>query len=371
MCQDYESKLSEMAITYKGYVIKVNQSKYKIDLSKWKVHVMLLLTVSILLNIGLLTVHILSVDALIDYSNDVFLQSDLDSSYAFIATSIFVLVITYLGAGIYFFCTKYRNKSGEKKNDKYISITAMSITVNVIYLGYYFMPYMLLAFIYHPLQAFVTYLTLLFYVLPTMYFTLVFVKYACKRCCKSQENPQENHHHDKLSEEQKALHVLGCYSPFLFGIFVYFTIAILYILTSGNFNDFEIIGNVIPTLLIAMFTYLVVNVKKQAEQKFNLTSKAQDHKETNTENNDINKELVINPTIPCNNDTNDDITTLTERDIMAGVHVSPNYQSATNQDETKSSQSYNSFDKFARLEAETDFNNGSPPNGSKSTRGDV
>ena len=259
--------------------VKNDQNKYKIDLSKWRIHMKQLLVASILLNLGLLAVHILSVHALIIYSNDVFLQSDLDSSYAFNITSLLALFITYPGAVIYY-CTEDR-KSEEKKNDKYISITAMSITINVIYLGYHFMPYMLLAFIYHPLQAFVTYLLLLFYVLPTMYFILVFVKHACKRCCRSQRccKSQGNQENDKLSEEQKALNVLVGYSPFLFSIFVYFTIVIIYILTSGNFSDFEVIGNVIPSLLIAMFTYLVVNVKKQAKQKFNLGWKVQDHEE--------------------------------------------------------------------------------------------
>ena len=52
---------------------------------------------------------------------------------------------------------------------------------------------------------------------------------------------------------------------------VYFSAAIIYVLTLGSLNDFEVIQNLVPPLLIGVVTYFVFKpTYKQAKQKINL-----------------------------------------------------------------------------------------------------
>jgi len=170
----YKKEVSKKA---KGniYVNKVENDKYEIDLSsrnKWKIDDTPLLALSICLNFVLFVFHDTSYVYIIIYARDVLLSDKNQSSGPIISAgiSIIIIVITYISAvGICIYKLSNRCSSDqpslEGKTNPVILSAAVSITVNIIHLVCYFMPYMLLAFIYNPLQTFVTYLVLGVYVM--------------------------------------------------------------------------------------------------------------------------------------------------------------------------------------------------------------
>ena len=177
----YEQELSEMIKTNGAYV-KDECKKYMIDLSasnKWRIREMPLLCLSIFLNIALFAFHIFSTVEIIKYRNDV-LQSHQDSgndhssSLIAITLSFITIVVTYISGviiSVYRLCKEgFDTKSlvvskSTKEPLNLRTLAAMFVTMNIIHIVCYFMPYMLLAFIYNPLQTCVTYLALGLYVL--------------------------------------------------------------------------------------------------------------------------------------------------------------------------------------------------------------
>ena len=114
--------------------------------------------------IGFIVIHVFSVISFIQYGNEV-----LSSENYHIKIPLTHAVLSPLAIGIGFILTvlililKVRSQSEKDDNDKrkkILQIPAAMISVSFIYIGCYFMPYMLLAFIHDPLLTTFTYLML-------------------------------------------------------------------------------------------------------------------------------------------------------------------------------------------------------------------
>ena len=339
-----------------------------------------LLCLSIFLNGSLLAFHILSAVDLLEYGNDV-LQSDQDLNVVTITLSLFVVVVTYilaLGRSVYrcFEAKKASNneapESGEvnSKAPKFRRLAAMSITVNAVHLVCYFLPYMLLSFIYNPLQTCFTYLGLGLLIMCVYLLFWIYTRCCTLFCTKlsdsstnesstndssthdsptndsstndsstndsptgdsptgdsptgdsptgdsptgdsptgdpptgdsptgdpptgdspTGDSPTGNSHTgDSSTGDSSTGDFLGFSKIFAPGennryqcsliiacvflslgillIAIYFSAVIIYVLFLGSLNDFEVIQNLVPPLLIAVLTYLVVKpTYKQAKQ---------------------------------------------------------------------------------------------------------
>ena len=166
--------------------------------SKWKVEEIPLLCLSVFLNGALFAFHILSAVDLLEYGNDV-LQSNQDLNVVTITFSLFVVVITYilaLGRSVYEFYNGGFDtrslivaKSVKVKPLNFRRLAAMSITVNAVHLVCYFLPYMLLSFIYNPLQTCFTYLALGFLIICVYLLFWIFTHCCTLFCTKFLDSP--------------------------------------------------------------------------------------------------------------------------------------------------------------------------------------
>ena len=319
---DYQQQLFEMTKTCGDYVRKVKDECYKIILSasnKWEIHEIPLLCLSISLNIALFAFHILSAVEIIKYGNDV-LQSHQDSSKDHsssptraITISFTIIIVTYFSAvvmSVYKWCKGgFDIKSlilTKKRPLNFRFLAAISITINIIHIVCYFMPYMLLAFVYNPLQTFVTYLALGLYVLCA--YLLFWIAKYCITSYKILVNSQTTDHalirflrfyaarsHKDNSESADRNNIklkpgyIRCIFIFYIAYFflgygivfvaIFFSAVIIYVLTLGSLNDFEVIQNLVPPLLIGLLTFFVVKpTLKQAKEKFNLDDKSRTEK---------------------------------------------------------------------------------------------
>ena len=321
---DHAKRLSGIRETNTAYVeqiLKETNSKhsfYIISLpanNRWKIYEELVLFLSILLNVALLVFHIASAVELINYSNEV-LQSHEDSDkdhsgfiHTSIAFSFIIPIITYIIA-IVMYIIKYH-----KKGCDIISLGATSITVNIIHLVCCFMPYMLLAFIYDPLQTTITYLALGIYILCGYLFgwiireTLIFYMDTITYQINDEHGDETDDVTDstynlctfKSTKVSKFIFYITvfCFGQGLFTAVAFSSFVIVYVLTLGSFNDFEVIQNLLPPLLIGMLTYFVVKpTSRQAKKKFNLDD--DDHIAK------LLKEEIVKEHMQCKIEINDD-----------------------------------------------------------------
>ena len=150
------------------------------------------------------------------------------------------------------------------------------------------MPYMLLAFIYNPLQTSVTYLALGVYIFCGYMLCWVtreaILAYKSSLIGQKSETSDETDYAidntydlctfkgNKISKFIIFLILFLSGQGLLAGV-VYFSVVIFYILTLGSFDDFEVIQNLLPPLLIGVLTYFVAKPTfRQAKQKFSFDS---------------------------------------------------------------------------------------------------
>ena len=143
-----------------------------------------------------------------------------------------------------------------------IVITASLISANIMFVGIYFLPYMLLAFINDPLQT------------ASVYVMVVLLAICGYLTCFSLVT---------------IVKCVGIPIPFILLAIVlctgYFVAILIYMLTLGSYRDFQSLRNLLLPLIIIMFTYLVFKpVKNQMMAKI-----VQKKPETEIDNNFILK----------------------------------------------------------------------------------
>ena len=141
--------------------------------------------------------------------------------------------------------------------------------MNFIYIGCYFMPYMLLAFIHDPLLTTLTYLTLVFFTVCIYLICLgVWNLYKLKHKIK-----RDNNKHEKFSD-----YIL--YSCMVWAMafsLSMFLFVVTYILTLGSFDDFRDIKYLMPSLPLAVFSlFLIKPLYKLKKQDSDSNRKAEE-----------------------------------------------------------------------------------------------
>ena len=234
--------------------------------------------------IALSIINIVSISQLLQYGDDVLKNDGTNIIHFQVASSIFTLITVFLFAMLKIL---YNRVFGEGVN--FISITAISISMNLIYIVSHHMPYMLLAFIYSPVQTSLTYLAFLLYILCVYLgfssyeshfkdkhlLKLLKVKWARNSTVTDVTDLQtvstvSNVTCTAVSNYFKkcAFHKLLILQ--LYGIIyavIFFTVILLYIIRLGSFDDFKGAQNLALPLVIGMFTFLLQSqsIRKQYE----------------------------------------------------------------------------------------------------------
>ena len=259
------------------YIKKQNDmDTYLINLpnKQWKVYIISILAVNIFITIAFFILNIFSFNRLQQYSNEVLKKGDGTTVLQYQAgISTFTMTMVFLSAIIKFLYNFFF------KGISLIFVTAVLIAMNLIYIVSHHMPYMLLAFIYSPVQASVTYLALILYTL----------------CAYFLFSSYEGHIPDKLLLKLLTAHIkrkmninnlrffkyLLRAKPLLWlyvsmGIFFavfYFTVIFVYIITLGSFDDFKVAQNLAIPLVIGIFTFVGVKpIYKKAAQSYSSDS---------------------------------------------------------------------------------------------------
>ena len=139
-------------------------------------------------------------------------------------------------------------------------LPAAVISVNIIYIGCYYFPYMALAFFNSPILTTIIYLTLVVlymcvYLICLGTWRLFELIKKAKEKCGNTEEAQQNSKTKKLKRKEcaKLFHAL-LYPCMMWAIafsFIIFIFVIIFVITSGGFDDFEELNTLAPSLLIA------------------------------------------------------------------------------------------------------------------------
>ena len=230
-------------------IIPINPTKK--DYYKKVIHLVPLTLTGIGMYISFVVIHIFSIIELLQYGNEVLNINYLPIAYAVISLlavitgfvlSVIILVIKILRS------KKDNNYKNSKKQN--IKLTAAVISVNLFYLGCYFLPHMLLAFIHDPLRSIFTYLMVVFIAICLYLIFLgiwLLCKYRCMRCRK-----------DKKFKLAKCCDTL-LYSCMTWAmalsimLFLFLTIFII-----ESFDDFQKLQNLTPSIIATVFTVILL-----------------------------------------------------------------------------------------------------------------
>ena len=205
-----------------------------------------LLMTSISVNVTLFTFHIMTIIEYSIYNKEVFeLDSEQEEGVA-IFRSVFAVVVVPSS----FLISCCFNLTDTYNGDRHIRACLVSLTINILYFGCYFLPYILFAFIYNPFQIIFFYLALAILIVCIYLSTIPFTFF-----CKSNDSD---------------FCVARSYCTLLFAIpVVYFVVVILIILAIGSFTHFMdlqyllfvLIQNIGPITLVTL-SYFVLQLYK-------------------------------------------------------------------------------------------------------------
>ena len=269
------------------FYIKVSDKKNRKHPKKqWKLHIISTFFVSVCITIGLFIISIFSMSRLRQYGNEVLkeyqgttiLHSDANFSIAvwiFIigfAISKIIYELSFSGDGVSF-----------------ISLTAISITINLIYGVSYHMPYMVLAFVYNPVQSSIIYLVLTIYILclylffwsieSNCFYRFLQYKYLKKKWNRTLEDTNKIFTVLFFMSRIKSLIIILLTVIFIAAV-IYTTNIFILILKLGSFNDFQGAQNFLLPLMIGIIYFVVKPFYKKAKKHFDF-----DNNENTTDTN--------------------------------------------------------------------------------------
>lgn len=196
--------------------------------------------------VSLFAIHIFSLVRFVQYADEV-LSSETENR----AMGIMYTVLSLLAVitGIVFSVTVLMRRISKSKKDgnKEIMVTAVVISVNIIYVGSYFLPYITWSFIHSPLLTIFTYLLGMMLII-SVYLICLGVWRLCKFFFIKAGYKQS-------AKVTKLLSILlyCCMGWAVAFTFIIFLIVNTYVITLGKFEDFEELKSLAPSLLIAVF----------------------------------------------------------------------------------------------------------------------
>ena len=238
-------------------------------------------SISIVLTLALLVVHAFSVKRYIEYGDEVLYCCKTGDNYIPMKHALysFIAIGSTILAAVGFSLNKIYIKicsrsSGEKDyNDLMLYLISTSITVNIIYMGSYFVPFMILAFIHDPLQTTFTYFVVAAFfacICLTFYgfWTLSILIFPSKLLKKDDRDLDNNRKHMnpiciKLHSICATFHRLYtpliCTFTLLASAFsmVCFLLAIIYITTLGSFSDYQDLKILLLPAVVGVFSFFI------------------------------------------------------------------------------------------------------------------
>lgn len=209
------------------------------------VHEEPLIFTSVGISIGFLTIHVISVVKLIQYGEEV-LSFETYHNKMPIVHAIFSL----LGIVIGFVITQiilFVNSKNDNKENQELRLPMAVVSVNIIYIGCYFLPYMLLAFIHNPLLTMFTYFMVMLLVACVYLICLGAWSLHDFFIRKYSDYPDSEKRTKLLS---KFLH--SCMAWAMAFSIIMFVFVMIYIMTLGSLDDFEELKDLAPSLLIGV-----------------------------------------------------------------------------------------------------------------------
>jgi len=241
--------------------------RLKFKIYKWKVYILSIFVTSAIINLLLFAFHAASNIALLQYANEVekgYLSNERKSRVldGDAIMSFFMMIIIGISVIIMLLYNFRRHHDGLIC----VSLITTSLVVNIIYIFSYYLPYMLLAFIYDPLQATVTYLGLAVYTATCYVFwsnieSMISPKYLMK-IYTCQYNLKWKFGAKKFGAKKfrklikKILNIAGAF--FIVWAIGYFSRVFIYIVTWGSFDDFKVAQHISLPLVLFAFVYFII-----------------------------------------------------------------------------------------------------------------
>ena len=215
---------------------------------KKPLHMKPLILTSVLICIGFLIIHVLSVMSFIQYGDEV-LSSENYHNIIPITHAVLSLLAVAIGFGLttIFLKTKISKSKDVNPALQPLLIPAAVISVNFVYIGCYFIPYMLLAFIHDPLLTSFTYLTLVLFIV-CIYLICLGVCHLYRFYKHKKNTYDDNIKHAKLLDNL----LYSCMVWAMAFSLMMFLFVVIYIITLGSFDDFKDLKYLIPTLPLAV-----------------------------------------------------------------------------------------------------------------------
>ena len=207
-----------------------------------------LIFASIGISIGFLIVHIFSIINSILYCNEVLSNESYHNKLP-----IVLAVLSLLAVAIGFILTQkiLSDNSKVRRNhyevQKELRLPIAVISVNIIYIGCYFLPYMLLAFMHDPLVTAFTYFMM------ALFIVCVYL------ICQGVFNLHKFYKH-KCSNYKDHIKWAKFFNYLMYSFMTWavatsiilLLLVITYIITLGGFDDFEELRSLAPSLLIGV-----------------------------------------------------------------------------------------------------------------------
>ena len=202
-----------------------------------------LIIASILLIFTLLAFHIIASVKLIQYGNEVLYDDNDDQGYnlsnddqcvpiVYVVCS-FVSTLSLVTAFVQFMlvlCFKFCSPQRSDRREIVLGlILQYSLGGFLVYLGFYFLPYMLLSFIHDPIQS-----ALVYMMLSSVILTICIFTYVCVSFCEVVSSFMKL---NKLDSIRTTFHLLFTFASGL--SITYFLTILILILTLGNLHDFQ------------------------------------------------------------------------------------------------------------------------------------
>ena len=161
-----------------------------------------------------------------------------------------------------------------------ISLTVISILVNIIYGVSYHIPYMVLAFVYNPVQSSITYLTLIIYILCLYLFFWSIESNFNYKCLQNKLSNKKWIYKIKFDDDIDKfvwLCQVSCFKSFvIITLTLFFIIAVIFttnvfiqILKLGSFNDFQGVQSFVLPLMIGIIYFVGRPFYKKAKKYCN------------------------------------------------------------------------------------------------------
>ena len=217
-----------------------------------------------------LVIHLFSVRRFIQYRDEVLgsekYTNKMPIIHAILSAGMITIGIILSVIILAIRITKSKGSTESNRNDDRkwtLMVPAVVISINIIYIGCYFLPYMLLAFITNPFLTFFIYLMLV------LFFCCVYL--ICLGACYPyeffKEKKYENLESDKKYENLKSGRVIikflytllySCMAWAIAFSVITFLFIITFIITLGRLADFEELNNLTPSLVIAAIGYFLL-----------------------------------------------------------------------------------------------------------------